>query len=197
MDNSAIDWRDHPVVYRINAADVIVYVNDAWRDFARHNGDADLADRAIGQSLWALITDPTLVRLYRDLVAAVRQSRRVLSFSYRCDSPDEKRELVMTIRPLLDEVEFENRFVAIEPQSPRAFFDRFVRGDRQAVSICSICQKLAADDHWLDPIEAFHSGAVHLDDTPLVLSPTVCPACEGDLEALAGGAVGPKLPRHP
>ncbi|MEW5727759.1 MAG: PAS domain-containing protein [Pseudomonadota bacterium] len=187
MTDTRSDWLPQPVIYRVNGDGVITRVNEAWRLFAVDNGEDDLGDGAVGKRLWDYLTDPTLARIYHDLLRLVSASGRAVTFAYRCDSPVEKRHMEMTIRPIGDEVEFENRFVSIEPQTPRAFFDRMVK-DPEAVPICSICQRLKAEGMWADALETFDAGRLRLEDSPMALAPTLCPECKRTLEGKAAGA---------
>src|SRR5262245_21452962 len=94
-DNDAMTTR-WPVVYRIDAHDQLVHVNDAWTAFALDNGAAALdAPHVLGRPLWTFITDPTTAYIYRHFVARVRRLRSPIAFRFRCDAPARRRWLAM------------------------------------------------------------------------------------------------------
>jgi len=71
-----------PVVYRIDAADIIEDVNDAWARFAIENDAPSLATEVIGRSIWDYISGPEVRHIYesvfkrgpvRNLVSASRK----------------------------------------------------------------------------------------------------------------------------
>jgi hypothetical protein len=89
-----------PVVYRVDRHDVITRVNAAWRAFAAENGAASLAARAVGTSLWAHVEGAETRALYAGVHAAVRRSGRPVTLPFRCDAPEERRWMELTVRPL-------------------------------------------------------------------------------------------------
>lgn len=104
--SSAAPGASPPVVYRIDAADRLVWTNRLWRAFAAQNhGDDLVAPDPHGATLWdRLGADAATVDIYRRLVARVRVSGGEVRFPFRCDAPDRCRLLQMTIRALGDGV---------------------------------------------------------------------------------------------
>src|SRR5579871_6228560 len=88
-----------PIVYRIDADDTIVFVNESWVRYAERNGAPALARGAVDRSLWDFIEGTEVAMLWRELVDRARDGH-VLTFPYRCDSPGQRRELVMAVAPL-------------------------------------------------------------------------------------------------
>lgn len=85
-------------VYRIDASDMITDVNDAWVEFARHNGPESLTRAAVvGSSLWNHVSGVETQHVYQHLFERVRRGHRV-SIPFRCDSPAVRRfhEMRMT-----------------------------------------------------------------------------------------------------
>ena len=89
-----------PVVYRLDGRDLITRVNAAWRDFAEENGAPSLGGGAVGTSLWAHVEGAETQALYRGVHAAVRRSGRPVTLPFRCDAPEERRWMELTVHPL-------------------------------------------------------------------------------------------------
>src|SRR6185436_20078162 len=87
-----------PVVYRINAHDELVHVNDAWTAFADDNGAAAQgASHVLGRVLWTFVTDSTTRHIYKRMVDRVRIDGTPIRFQFRCDAPGRRRLLAMEI----------------------------------------------------------------------------------------------------
>lgn len=89
-----------PVVrYEVDASDALISVNDAWQSFAIANGAPHLMrERILGRPLWDFVSDDTTRLVYDVILRQVRNGARS-RFEYRCDSPDRRRLMQMTIVP--------------------------------------------------------------------------------------------------
>ena len=135
-----------PVVYRVDRHDVITRVNAAWRAFAAENGARSLAARAVGTSLWAHVEGAETRALYAGVHAAVRRSGRPVTLPFRCDGPEERRWMELTVRPLgggnlqvvsaLVQRAASPRVPLLDPAEPR--------GAGQFV-MCSWCKRVRVD----------------------------------------------------
>ena len=86
--------------YRIDDQDIICEVNEGWDLFADSNGSPEVfSQEVIGRSVYDFITDEPTRALYRDIYAEIREQKRPLDFTFRCDSPDIKRLFLMEIIP--------------------------------------------------------------------------------------------------
>lgn len=171
----------HPpsdIRYRVNDRDEIVFVNEAWNGFAERNTGAHLvSDRVLGQSLWSFVTDRTTRLLYRDVLARVRSGRSV-QFTFRCDSPECRRRLEMTVSREPDGlIEFHIRTLAEEPRPPQALLDPDQTRTETMLRVCGWCKKVKANDRWLEVEEAV--SALALFDQPRLPAVThgICEAC--------------------
>jgi hypothetical protein len=67
-----------PVVYHLDAADRLCYVNRSWDWFAEHNDGKHLhAASVLGTSLWNLMTEPDVCAWYGALFAHARAGNPV------------------------------------------------------------------------------------------------------------------------
>jgi hypothetical protein len=139
------------IVYRIDAADRLCHVNQAWLDFARQNdGEAVTAEKMLGRELWPCLTDETIRDLYQRMVARARQGE-TMHFQYRCDAPGERRVFAMRIRSAGDgAVEFRSELVRHEPRPAVPLLDCRIPRSSQLIRICSWCSRVALPDgRWV------------------------------------------------
>jgi hypothetical protein len=83
--------------YHLDASDRIVAVDAAWIAFAAANDAPDLADRVLGRPVWPFIANVTVRELYRTLFRRVRETRAGVTVTFRCDSPDVRRFMSLTV----------------------------------------------------------------------------------------------------
>lgn len=179
------------IAYRIDDSDIIVYVDDNWDSFARSNDAPTLtAEAVLGHSLSDFITDPAIRHLYDLLFAQARQRQKLLSVPLRCDSPDLRRYLELTIQPnAANYLSLYSRTLRVEPRDPVALLDSQTERCDKFVIICSWCKKVAVEDQWYE-IEA---ATIHLNLLAEVpqLTHGMCQSCHDDFISLASGAKNP------
>ena len=64
--------------------------------FAKENGAPELAE-SVGRSLWDFIADDSTRRLYARIHQHVRMTGRTAGVRFRCDAPNLKRYMSLTI----------------------------------------------------------------------------------------------------
>jgi hypothetical protein len=167
------------LVYRIDSANRITWVNSAWSEFARSNhGEAVMPEHVLGQDLFASITDPALRQIYRSIIERVRAGATV-NFSYCCDAPDKRRVYDMEVHLLPDGGE---EFVStLKHEEARPSVAVLVPGgvrSKLLIRVCSWCQKVAMpDERWL-PVEQAVAELRMLEALQLpAISHGICPPC--------------------
>jgi hypothetical protein len=83
--------------YHLDNSDRIVGVNADWIAFAIANGAPDLPGRVLGRAVWQFISNRTVRELYRTLFRRVRETRAPMTVTFRCDSPDVRRIMSLTV----------------------------------------------------------------------------------------------------
>ena len=167
------------IVYRIDAEDRLVHVNEAWCDFARNNdGAAVTPANVLGTSLWQHITEPTVHDIYVRLVKRARGGHPT-AFDYRCDAPGWRREYRMTIAGQPDgSVEFASRLLSQTPRPVIRLLDAQQPRDRRLVRVCSWCHCISAGgDRWLQLEAGVNELKLMAGDTLPRLTHGICPAC--------------------
>lgn len=180
---------EHPdIVYRINALDTIVFVNEEWDRFAAGNGSPGMvSDRILNRSLWEFISDPTTRLLYREILERARAGRSV-NFPFRCDSPDRRRFLEMTVG-LTDDaaVQFRVRTVAVEQRASQPLIAGGGRVEPH-LRMCGWCKKIPLADRggWVEIEDAV--AALKLFEQPELplISHGICEDCETKMKERIG-----------
>lgn len=184
-----------PVAYEIDAEDRIARVSPTWSPVALAAGAPGLRDDlVVGRPLWDFITDPTTRQLYAAMLGRARTVAQPLAFSFRCDTPTERRLLQMRLTGLpAGGVAFEARIVAVQSRPAVHLLDAGTRREGM-VRMCSWCKRLPVPSgEWLEVEEAMKVLDI-LDTAPLpAITHGICPQCyEGVLAAPgpaeAGGA---------
>jgi hypothetical protein len=175
-----------PLIYRIDAANRIVWVNDAWSDFAEANhGASVMPAQILGHDLLSSFADGTVRELYATMIRHVRSGKTV-RFDYRCDAPDRRRTFSMEIQPRPDGgVEFVSTLLHEAPRAPVILLKPGVPRDKERfIRLCSWCQSVAMPDgNWLAVEEAV--AALHLLEAAVVplITHSMCPACHDRMQA--------------
>jgi hypothetical protein len=166
--------------YRIDECDRIVFVDDSWSRFAQANDAADLTPRhVLGRPIWEFVTDETTRALYRDLVGRVRRSGVAVRFPFRCDAPEWRRRLEMTIARCPGSlVEFRSRTLAAEPRPAVPLLSSQTARSSDLLRMCAWCQRVFAGawgwveaEEAVDRLQLFSTGRLPL------LSHGLCPEC--------------------
>lgn len=176
-----------PLVYRIDAANRLTWVNPAWVDFARANdGEQVVPEKVLGQDLLAALTDPTIRSLYQTMIQRARAGA-VVRFEYRCDAPDRRRTFVMEIqlRPG-DEVEFRSTLVHEVLRPAVELLQVGQPRDREHfVRVCSWCQRIALPDRrWIEVEQAVAALALFKSDRLPRLTHGICESCLEGVERM-------------
>ncbi len=171
---------DNPnILYRINERDEIVFVNDEWTRFACENDAPELAAREfLNRSLWDFITDDTVREIYRKLIEKAR-ANQIINFDFRCDAPDWRRLIEMTVGLCEDgNVQFETRVVRCEKRIRQNIFEKdFPRGE-SILNVCSWCNKIdTGGGSWKEVEEAVLTLALFVRNELPQLSHGMCSPC--------------------
>jgi hypothetical protein len=181
----ATSSRDESIVYRIDAADRIVEVNDAWTRFADNNAAPELAaDAVFGRTLWDFIADPTTRGWYQALVARARQGNPQ-TVLHRCDVPTAGRVMRMTIALDRTHVTFESVVAEESELSVFALWDRRVSRSGEPIRACSWCKRIAIADRWVEIDAAIDVLGLLVQEPVRPVIHVTCPAC--DTGVAAGG----------
>jgi hypothetical protein len=166
------------VIYRIDAQDNIVFVNNIWEQFAISNDASECAsENVLTQSLWDSVSDYASRQIYQEIIHKVRANKRV-AFNFRCDSPEWRRFLEMDITAQKDEVQFEIRTLKTEQRPPQHILDKNALRSDDFIEICGWCKKVdVGQENWIEVEEAVRTLGIFEQERFPELSHGMCEKC--------------------
>ncbi len=165
-------------VYRIDRADRIVYVNEAWNEFARLNGADGLHLRVLGRSLWDFVSGRDVMPLLRDWFSRIRTSGMIARTRFRCDAPDRRRHVEIAIFPRLGGVlEVQTQSVSEEPRPAVSLLTNVPDRSGDSLAVCSWCKRARVGKVWLEIEEAVGVLGLAGDDPLPTVTHGICPVC--------------------
>ena len=141
--------------YRIDADNVICFVNPEWLEFALENEAPHLVTPGVlGRRLSEFITGMETRYLYDMLLGKVRSSCRETCLSYRCDAPQKRRYMELAIRPwTANGVEFCSHIVREEEREPVGWLALTAARSDKLITMCAWCKRIATPA-WVEVEEA-------------------------------------------
>lgn len=166
-------------IYRIDAEDRIVFLNQEWLEFAGENDAPELtAETVLGRPLESFITGWETRHLYELLYARVRRTGREIRLPFNCDSPTMRRSFRLHLVPLANEMlEFNVEVTGLLPTPARPLLDRRSAHSAETVVICSWCKQLRSEPYGWRPIEEMPEAEKYFRDPPPSLTHDICPDC--------------------
>ena len=138
--------------HRIDQNDMIIGVSDNWQSFAQENSGARTCfpENIIGSSLWDHIRDLETKHLYEMILQKVRKYNQQVVFSFRCDSPEKRRFLKLSVIPMKDgSVDFISQTIKTELRKPVEMLRSDIERSDEAIRVCSMCKKIAiSETEW-------------------------------------------------
>jgi len=172
------------IVYRVDAAGIIVAVNEEWDRFAAENDAPELlGSRVVGRRMSDFISgaDTQLAfELLKDMATLVRP----IIIPFRCDDPGSRRHMEMRVTAAPgDEVEFRTRIVGLEARPTIRLIDRQARRDSaRMVALCAWCNRGKFDGEWMELEELVHKLQL-FDSAPVPeISHGMCDGCQRTLK---------------
>lgn len=169
--------------YVIDEEDRIVHVSDNWLAFAEENqaGASCHPDRILNQSIWNFVDGVEATHLYETMIKRIRQKHGAISFPFRCDSPDKRRYLELTMVPLnTARIEFTSRIIREEPRDVVELLAPDAARSDEILTICSMCKKVKLeppDDRWVEVEAAVEKLRLFEKDVLPQLSHGLCRDC--------------------
>lgn len=175
--------------YWIDAEDRLIKVSETWDTFAENNdGRAVVSEAVIGKRLWQFVTGDITRMWVETVINRARFLNQPIEKEYRCDSPDEKRYMQMSIVPEENEVLcVVHKLLKTEKLPTKICFE----GKRVAkpgyVQRCSICNRLHIDNAWREVDLAVKERYIDAPG-PVIVFYGVCDECVAALPRLQGVA---------
>jgi hypothetical protein len=143
-----------------------------------NDGPALISEKVVGQSLWQFIEDEPTREIYRQVLDRVR-SGAAAEFTLRCDAPDRRRLIEMTVsgRPEA-QVEFRTHLLSAKARPWQPLLASSTPRSNARLLACGWCNRVHVEtDEWLEVEEA--TDRLHLDAEPELarVDHVVCPDC--------------------
>ena len=142
--------------HKVDKKGIIVSVSDNWQSFAEENLGAStcLPENVIGTHLLDHIHDPETKHLYELILQKVRKYRHKAIFSFRCDAPDKRRFLKLSVIPLKDDaIEFKSQIVRTELREFVELMRSDIERSEDLLRICSMCKKISLSETQWEEVE--------------------------------------------
>jgi len=168
------------ITYRIDKDNKIFFLSDEWELFANENSASDLTvESVINQSLFDYISDKECQHIYQILINRSRTKKEKLEFSFRCDSPDKRRFMLMKMTPMQDEsIEFKSCIVREEIRDPILLLDKEIERSNDFLTICSWCNKIKVnEEEWVEVEIAIEQLTIFGEKALPKLSHGMCSCC--------------------
>jgi hypothetical protein len=149
--------QDHrSFIWVIDAADKVVHVNDDWLAFAAENTAPQLtAFSVLGRHIWRFIEGQETSYLYEQIFDRVRAGQSPVTFPFRCDSPDCRRFMEMTLSPLSGgAIQFSSHIIREERRHSVNLLDASRDRSGEFLKICSWCKRIYIPERGWEEIEA-------------------------------------------
>src|SRR4051794_33224926 len=171
------------VTYRLDESGVVVECGGAWDEFARANGGTGVtAADTVGHPIWEFVAGASTQQVWHELLEAARL-RGGLVIPFRCDAPDRRRYMVMTIEPQPDGTLLLASAVAREEaRVAEAWLDEEVERIAETIVACSWCRRFLVEGEWLEVEDAVARSGL-LEGVAPMISHGICPACARRLAA--------------
>ena len=167
--------------YTLDASNAIIAVSGDWDRVALDNGGEQIISRRIfGRRLDDFITGDVTLMFVRTMLMSARTLKYVIRRPYRCDSPQFKRSMEMTIVPRAQGVlEVCHRQLGSEPyRYPLAFKGTASGAAANFIKRCSICNRVRVGQTWSEVDDAVRAGRLPRDaGATLMVVYGVCPEC--------------------
>lgn len=165
------------VIYRVDAAGYLTFVNEGWDAFAVLNDTPELLGPAVlGRRVADGIAGLEMRLIYDRLCARASAGVRI-ELSYRCDSPMLRRRMSLSIVAGGAELEFRSRLMdlamrpavrVLEPQVPRS---------GAMLTVCGWCNRGRVGSRWAEIEEVV--AELRLFEAPLPqLTHGLCSDCQ-------------------
>jgi len=168
------------ITYHIDQDDRIIYLSDEWQPFADKNKASHLTSEVILNNRFNdFVTDTKSKHIYTMLIDRSRNHQEELKFPFRCDAPDRRRFMSMTLTPLDDGViVFKSCIVKEVTRDPVSLLDVSTERSDEMILICSWCKKIKAeDDDWLEVESAIEKMSLFNKEILPELSHGMCEVC--------------------
>jgi hypothetical protein len=170
-------------ICQVDANDRITFVDASWLAFAAENGlPALTAESVKGTLLWDYISEGETREFYQIFMKKVRASGGTIVVPFRCDGPESRRFMEMSMVSLAaGAVEFRSVLKREEARSKVELLDLHCPRTEKWLTMCAWCKKVDVGE-WVEVEEAVRRLGL-FDQTRLPrITHGMCLACKQAFE---------------
>ncbi len=136
-----------------------------------------MSTAVLNRSIWDFITGRSTRYIYERVLRRVRAGRKI-RFPFRCDSPDCRRSMEMTVVAVEDQdVEFRTRVLSQQSRPPQTLLQRNASPSDGFLRVCDWCADVDLDGDWIEVEEAVFRLRLSERPSPSNILYGVCKAC--------------------
>lgn len=160
--------------YILDDMKTIVDVGGQWDCFAQENGGVNTCSEHVkGRPIWDFIIDDNTRMWFETLLQLAKLKHDALVRHYRCDSPDLRRFMKMTIDAMHDHgFRVLHEVISVEERSQPVYIHCSGSPSHGDVIRCSSCGKIKVGSVWVEP------DADIVMANRLNVTYTICPVCQ-------------------
>jgi hypothetical protein len=165
--------------YILDGKGRIISINGPWDEFAHENGGVDIyANDIQGQLIWDFISGDATRMWFDTLINFAAVKNEIIKRPYRCDSPDFKRYMRMTITPEGNGLlRIDHELLSLEQRKNPIYPVHESKSISNISRIrCSICGRINNGISWEEPHIKHTTGL-----NEIVVIYTVCNECKSSL----------------
>jgi hypothetical protein len=174
------------VSYTLDRTNRIVDVGGCWDNFALENDAANLLEpHILGREISEFVTGNTTRIFLFTMLDSSRVLDKPLTRPYRCDSPQYRRFMEMTLEPHPQGiVKLRHRLIRVEAvEYPIKFTIAPENAPKGLIKRCSMCNQINIKGDWLEASEAARQGLLTQAEQCQVIY-GVCENCQRCLPKL-------------
>ena len=167
--------------YHLDSENYIISLSSGWVEFALENAGINLSpDAILGRSIWDFITEGQIRHLYKVLFEKVKTQNKVLVIDFRCDSPNLRRYMKLSISPLqASQLLLESWLVREEKRDPIRLLNPGTSALSTFLRMCSWCKRVELDKgSWVEVEVAVEKMELFYTDSLPQVTHGICTECE-------------------
>lgn len=168
-------------IYRIDQECNISSLSSNWLSFALDNegGEKNVPAVVLGKPLWNFISGEETRHLYQIILKEVRSNNKSFQLPFRCDSPDMRRYLQLSVIPLEGgSIEFQSRILRTEPRENIRLLEKNIARSEDFLLMCSTCKRVkVADFLWEETDRAITVLKLFENERLPQITHGMCPVC--------------------
>ncbi len=167
--------------YLITDDGIIIKTSINWDIFANLNdGNSATTNNVIGKSIYSFIYDKETINWLKKIILLVKTYHEPIIKIYRCDSPNLKRFMEMSVSNIdKNIIVVYHRVLRVENIEKVIYFET-TDSLNSSVKRCSICNKLRINHKWYEIENIPNSFFDNLKELKLKVFYGVCSKCRGE-----------------